>query len=183
MKGADPIAVLDFWWSAGAEKWFLRDEAFDKEIVRRFSRLHAAALSGKLDGWRDQPAAALALLILTDQFPRNMFRGSAKAFATDGHARETATIAVERGFDRAFPWPARGFFYLPFEHSEEMADQERAVDLFAAGGAAARENYLYALIHMDVIRRFGRFPHRNKALKRRTTAAEKAFLDSGGFSA
>ncbi len=179
--GHDPLDILSFWWAAGPPKWFMRDDAFDAEIRDRFLPAHDAAASGALDGWAISPHGALALVILLDQFPRNLFRGTARAFATDGKSLEIAEAALDKGFDRAFPSPARHFFYLPLEHAEDMKMQERSVDLFRATGD--QDGYLYALIHLDVIRRFGRFPHRNAVLGRATTEAEQAYLDSGGFSA
>lgn len=175
-----PVDILDFWWRAGPSKWFARNDGFDKDIRTRFSDAVEAGLNGDLDDWAGAPHSALALIILLDQFPRNIFRGSPRAFAGDAKALEVATRAVDEGFDLAFPKEARTFFYLPFEHAEDMAAQERSVDLFRRNG---RENeQLYALIHMDVIRRFGRFPHRNEVLGRETTEAEAAYLADGGFS-
>ncbi|WP_067338301.1 DUF924 family protein [Stappia indica] len=177
----DAIDILDFWWTAGPAKWFARDDAFDAEIREKFAPLVEQAREGALDGWAQSSHGALALLLLLDQFPRNLFRGDALAFASDERARRIARAAVDAGFDRAFPREARPFFYLPFEHSEDMSDQERSVDLFRRHGD--EQTYLYALIHLDVIRRFGRFPHRNPVLGRETTAAEATYLDDGGFSA
>jgi uncharacterized protein (DUF924 family) len=175
-----PSRVLEFWTEAGPKRWYVRDEAFDAEIRRRFLGAHEAAAAGKLAAWEDSAKGALALLILLDQFPRNMFRGDAGAFATDPLARTVATHALKRGFDQEVEPPLRQFFYLPFMHSEEMPDQDRCVALFEAYGDA--ENLKYAIIHADIIRRFGRFPHRNPALSRNTTKDEQDFLDSGGFS-
>lgn len=177
----DAFDILDFWWMAGPQAWFVRNEAFDAEIRARFAGLVEEAREGALDAWADSPHGALALLLLLDQFPRNLYRGDALAFASDDRARRIAEGALASGFDRAFPKAARPFFYLPFEHSEEMSDQERSVDLFRRHGD--EQAYLYALIHLDVIRRFGRFPHRNAALGRETTSAEAAYLADGGFSA
>lgn len=173
--------VLDFWWQAGPEKWFAKDDKFDKRCRERFLPAIEEAAEGKLDAWAETADGALALLILLDQFPRNVFRGSPKAFRADPKAVQIAEIALERGFDRAFPKDARSFFYLPFEHSEDMAHQERSVDLCRVLGI--QETYHYALIHLDVIRRFGRFPHRNEVLGRESTPEEIAYLKSGGFSA
>ena len=175
----DPIAVLEFWWRAGPEKWFAADAGFD-DACRRFSHLIEAAAAGRLDAWAETPHAALALVIVTDQVPRNVFRGTERAFATDAKALLVATAAVDRGFDRAFPVMARKFFFLPFMHAEDLAAQERGLDLYRALGD--QEGYHYMLIHFDVIRRFGRFPHRNAMLGRQTTTAEAAYLASGGFS-
>lgn len=175
------LDVLDFWWQAGAGKWFASDEKFDRDCRERFLPAIEEAFSDDLDPWMETADGSLALLLLLDQMPRNVFRGTADAFKGDSKALRVAKHALSRGFDRAFPKAARGFFYLPFEHSEDMAHQERSVDLFRALGDT--ELYHYALIHMDVIRRFGRFPHRNILLGRDTTPKEQAYLDDGGFSA
>ena len=171
--------VVTFWREAGPKRWFEKDTAFDKEISRRFLATHEAAAAGTLRHWENGAEGALALLILLDQFPRNMFRNSARAFATDPLARAIAAGALVKGFDSVFP-DLRSFFYLPFEHSEDMADQERALALYKAAGDA--DNLKWAEIHADIIRRFGRFPHRNAVLDRATTPQEQAFLDSGGFA-
>lgn len=176
-----PLDVLDFWWLAGPAKWFGGGEDFDARCRERFLPAVEAAASGGLDDWARDATGALALVLLLDQMPRNVFRGSARAFEADARAVSVAEKAIEAGFDRAFPREARGFFYLPFEHAEDMAHQQRSVDLCRVLGD--KELYHYALIHMDVIRRFGRFPHRNKVLGRVSTPEEEAYLASGGFSA
>lgn len=176
-----PIDILDFWWEAGASKWFAKDDKFDSRCRDLFLPAIEAAQRGELDGWLKTADGALAVILLLDQFTRNVFRGSAKAFEADATAVKAARIALENRFDRAFPKEVRVFFYLPFEHSEDMADQELSVDLCKALGDM--NYYHYALIHMDVIRRFGRFPHRNAVLGRKSTEAEVAFLERGGFSA
>jgi uncharacterized protein (DUF924 family) len=176
----EPAAVVAFWRDAGPKRWFEKDAGFDDDIRRRFLKLHEDAAAGLLSGWETSAEGALALLILLDQFPRNMFRGQARAFATDAHARAIAAGALVRGFDAQAPDGLRGFFYLPFEHSENPADQERAVAFYKASGDA--DGLKWAELHADIIRRFGRFPHRNKALGRATTPDEKAFLDDGGFA-
>jgi len=176
-----PADVLDFWWNAGAEKWFAGGEAFDREIRERFGDAWRAASEGALDDWAETADGALALIVVLDQFSRNLHRDDPAAFSQDGKGVALAEAAIAKGFDRAYPPAARVFFYLPFMHSEAMADQERSVDLFRRLGD--RENYFYALVHMDAIRRFGRFPHRNAVLGRKTTEAEAAYLASGGFSA
>ncbi len=172
--------IVAFWREAGPERWFKKDSAFDEEIRLRFLAIHEAAADGMLRDWQTSPEGTLALLILLDQFPRNMFRGSARAFATDPMARAVAAGALVRGFDAQVPADMRSFFYLPFEHSEDMADQERALALYKADGDA--DNLKWAELHADIIRRFGRFPHRNAVLGRATTAEEQAFLDQGGFA-
>jgi uncharacterized protein (DUF924 family) len=180
-QSISPLDVLDFWWQAGPSKWFAKDDKFDKRCQETFLPSIDGAKAGELDNWIETADGALALLLLLDQMSRNVYRGTPEAFAADEKAVEIAEIALSRGFDRAFPKAARGFFYLPFEHSENIAHQERAVDLSKATGD--KELYHYALIHMDVIRRFGRFPHRNKVLGRQSTAEEAAFLEAGGFTA
>jgi uncharacterized protein (DUF924 family) len=185
---ADPvenarIAVADeivtFWRGAGPERWFRADGAFDAEIRTRFLVVHEAAARGELAGWQDTLIGTLALVLLLDQFPRNMFRGQSRAFATDARARAVASNAIARGFDRQLPASERGFFYLPFMHSEDPADQVRCVALYKEAGDC--EGLGYARHHCDIITRFGRFPHRNRALGRDTTADEQAFLEGGGF--
>jgi uncharacterized protein (DUF924 family) len=176
---ADPEAILAFWRAAGPTKWFERDDDFDAEIRARFLATHEAAAAGRLEHWQATADGTLALLILLDQFPRNLFRGDARAFATDAAARALAERAIARGTDRLFPLPDRGFFYLPLMHSENLADQERCIALCRDAGDAEGEKY--AEIHADIIRRFGRFPHRNRALGRATTEQERAFLDGSGF--
>lgn len=172
--------VVSFWHEAGPDRWFEKDTDFDKEIRERFFDTYEAAAAGKLSHWEQSAQSALALLILLDQFPRNMFRDDARAFATDPLARAVAAGAIVRGFDSQVPEELRKFFYLPFEHSEDLADQERCIALNKAAGNV--ENLKWAEIHADIIRRFGRFPHRNAALGRATTSEEKDFLDSGGFA-
>lgn len=172
--------VVSFWQKAGPDRWFKKDPAFDDEIRERFLATHEAAAAGQLSNWEQSAQGALALLILLDQFPRNIFRGDARAFATDPLARAIAAGAIIRGFDSQVPKEMRGFFYLPFEHSENLADQERCIAFHKA--IDDTEGLKWAEIHADIIRRFGRFPHRNTALGRTTTAEEQAFLDSGGFA-
>jgi uncharacterized protein (DUF924 family) len=175
---AGPEAVLAFWRGAGPTRWFERDDAFDAEIRSRFLATCEAAAAGRLDDWQSTPDGMLTLLILLDQFPRNLFRGNARAFAADAKARSVAERAIARGTDRLFALPERRFFYLPLIHSENLADQARSIALCREAGDAEGEKY--AELHADVIRRFGRFPHRNTALGRETTAEERAFLDAGG---
>jgi uncharacterized protein (DUF924 family) len=177
MKPAD---VVTFWIKAGPKAWFRKSKAFDAEIGRRFEALHHAAARGELDGWAETPEGALALLLLLDQFPRNLYRGSPHAFATDPLARKAARDAVDRGFDAQVDPELRQFFYLPFEHSERLEDQEHGVTLCTASGDA--DLVKWAKIHRDIIARFGRFPHRNASLGRIPTEAEQAFLDEGGFA-
>jgi uncharacterized protein (DUF924 family) len=174
-----PDDVTAFWRAAGPDKWFTKDDGFDAAIRARFLDVYEAAAAGRLVPWEATPEGALALVIVLDQLPRNMFRNSARAFAADPQARAVADRALTRGFDRQVTADERGFFYLPFTHSEALADQERCIALYRALGNP--ENLKYADIHADIIRRFGRFPHRNAVLGRATTPDEQAFLDSGGF--
>jgi len=174
-----PADVVAFWREAGPKRWFEKDAAFDDEIRRRFLKAHEAAAAGALISWEANAEGALALLILLDQFPRNMFRGQARAFATDSQARAITAGALVRGFDSQVPAELRSFFYLPFEHSEDVADHARGVALYTAAGDA--DGLKWAKIHADIIRRFGRFPHRNAVLGRATTPEEQKFLDDGGF--
>jgi len=171
--------VVTFWREAGPEAWFKKDDAFDATIRDRFLPTYEAAAGGELSSWEGHAEGALALLILLDQFPRNMFRGSPRMFETDPIARAIAASALVRDFDAQSPPNMRSFFYLPFEHSESMKDQERSVALFKATGDA--DLLKWADIHADIIRRFGRFPHRNAVLGRETTPEEQAFLDADGF--
>jgi uncharacterized protein (DUF924 family) len=171
--------VLAFWRGAGPDKWFAKDTAFDDDIRARFLATYEAAAADKLADWESTAESALALAIVLDQFPRNMFRGSARTFAADPAALAVVKRAIARGFDQAVSAIDRQFFYLPFEHSELLEDQERACALFRAEGDA--DKLKWAELHADIIRRFGRFPHRNAALGRTTTPEEQAFLDDGGF--
>ena len=175
-----PEDVIGFWRAAGPKKWFRKDAAFDREITARFLAAHEAAAAGRLSDWQATPDGALALLLLLDQFPRNMFRNSARALATDPLARAVADRAIADGFDASASDAERVFFYLPFEHSENLADQERSLALWRRSGDGKIDKY--AEIHADIIRRFGRFPHRNAVLGRATTPEEQAFLDTGGFA-
>jgi len=181
---AKPQDVVGFWAAAGPAKWFARSDAFDAAIRLKFEPVHMAAARGKYDGWAADPEGALALVILLDQFPRNLYRGGGHAFATDGKARAIAKAAIAAGHDRQVDAALRGFFYLPYEHSESLADQETGIALYEALQAETgdTEGLKWALLHRDIIARFGRFPHRNPALGRTTTPAEQAFLDEGGFA-
>ncbi|MCE2749587.1 MAG: DUF924 domain-containing protein [Rhodobacter sp.] len=180
---ADPVEVLDYWiGELGPEGWYAGGAAIDAECRLRFLDLWQAAAGGGLDHWVDGTVGTLAYLIVTDQLSRNMHRGTALAFATDPLALAAAKRAVAAGWDLGAPEPERQFFYLPFEHSEALADQDRAVELIAErlpdGGA---ETLLHARAHREIIRRFGRFPFRNAALGRASTAGEEAFLAEGGY--
>ena len=177
---ATPAEIISFWRDAGPDKWFEKDEAFDREITKRFLATHEAASRAELASWEQQAEGALALLILLDQFPRNMFRNSAHAFATDPLARAVADQALACGFDQVTEHTLRQFFYLPFMHSEVLADQDRCLKLYETYGDA--DTLKFANIHRDIIVKFGRFPHRNQVLGRATTPAEVDFLKSGGFA-
>ncbi len=171
--------IVAFWRDAGPDRWFKKDFVFDQTIRERFLATHEGAADGKLSAWERSAEGSLALLILLDQFPRNMFRDDARMFATDLLARAVAAGALVRGFDGQYEPQMRSFFYLPFEHSEDMADQDRSIAFFKAMGNA--DLLKWAELHADIIRRFGRFPHRNQILGRSTTPEERTFLNSGGF--
>lgn len=177
---ASAADIVEFWQKAGPDRWFEKDVAFDEEVRRRFLTTHEAAAAGKLAVWENSAQGALALLILLDQFSRNMFRGETRAFAADPLALSITARAIMRGFDAQVPSELRQFFYLPFVHSEILNDQEHALALYRAAGDA--DGLKWAQVHVDIIRRFGRFPHRNKVLGRSTTPEEQAFLDAGGFA-
>lgn len=180
----DPVSVLDFWLGeVGEEGWYRGDAAFDAACRDRWMDLWQAAEGGGLDHWVEGTVGTLAFLILTDQLPRNMFRGTARAFATDPMARAAARAAVAAGWDMGAPEPERQFFYLPFEHSEDPVDQEAGIALIAERLPASPDNLLHARAHAEVIRRFGRFPFRNAALGRVSTPEEEAFLAEGGYGA
>ncbi len=172
------LSIVSFWHTAGPSKWFARDDAFDAELRARFLDDHFAAARREREALLDDPEGALALILLLDQVPRNVFRDSAHAFATDPLAREYAARVIDAGFDLRVDPALRIFMYLPFEHSETLADQDRTVALCEALGDASYLKYAHA--HRDVIRRFGRFPHRNRALARVNTAEEQTWLDAGG---
>ncbi len=172
-----PQQIIDFWlYEVKPERWYVQDDTLDAQIARRLAKDHEAARDGKLSDWQNTPEGALALLLLLDQVPRNIFRGEAEAFATDAKARAVATRAIEDGFDLRFETTLRVFFYLPFEHSENLADQNRSVELVAGRIGTDGVNYGYAVKHRDVIEKYGRFPGRNAALNRPSTTEEEAFL-------
>lgn len=182
---ASPDEVLAFWLDeCSPADWYKSDPDFDAEITARFKSTWVEATEGALGLWLTYPSGTLAYIILTDQFPRNMFRDQGDAFSTDALARAAAKMAIDRGWDLKIDEPARQFFYLPLMHAENLCDQDRAVRLIHTRmpehGAGNRD---HACAHRAVIRDFGRFPYRNKALGRRTTPAEQAFLDAGGYGA
>ncbi|MFS8035906.1 DUF924 family protein [Xanthobacter sp. AM11] len=174
--------VLDFWHAAGREKWFGGGAAFDGQVRAALLPVHEAAVAGALDDWAQAPSGALARIIVLDQVPRNVFRGTPRAFASDAAALAAAEAALARGFDQAaeIPPALRAFFFLPFMHAEDAAAQARCVEMYRALGQA--EGLAYALAHQEAITRFGRFPHRNPILGRAMTAEEQAWLDAGGFT-
>ena len=172
--------ILSFWSSIGHEGWWTKSDELDAKMIDQFSELHEQAASGKLDGWADTPDGALALIIILDQFSRNMFRGDSKTFAQDEKALTLAKECIAKGLDQKCREDLRLFFYLPYEHSERIADQEQSVLLQYANDGSP-ETMKAALEHREIIQRFGRFPHRNDVLGRHTTPAERAYLDGGGF--
>lgn len=171
--------IVAFWREAGPSKWFAKDEAFDADFHRRFRPDHFAAARREHDDWAETAEGALALLLLLDQFPRNCFRGTGHAYATDPLARMFARRALAAGHDQAVEELLRPFFYLPLQHSEDLADQRQSLALF--GRLTAPDADKWARHHHEVIARFGRFPHRNAALGRASTPEEEAFLEADGF--
>ena len=181
-----PDEVLEFWFGREGEEgygefreaWFTKDAEFDREVRDRFESLHGEAAAGKLEGWKDEARSCLALVILLDQFPRNMFRGDQRTYATDEPARNAARHAVEHAYDRELSPHERLFLYLPFEHSEDLEDQRLSVELFRGLVAETGSEDLlgYAVQHEEIVERFGRFPHRNEILGRATTPEEAEFL-------
>ena len=169
--------VVTFWREAGPDRWFACDDAFDARFRERFLDAHFAAARRQFEHWMDDADGALALVLLLDQFPRNCFRRSGHAYATDPLVRYYATRAVEAGLDARVDPALRVFMYLPFEHSEDSADQARSIELMRLVDAGYMQ---YAVAHRDVIARFGRFPHRNRELGRESTPEEQAWLDAGG---
>lgn len=179
MTTTTPQEILDFWFGRlTRQDWFQSSDAVDQEIDRRFRTTHLALARGEVENWRDRPEHRLAAIIVLDQFPRNIYRATALAFATDWMALREARLAVDAGADAALSADRRAFVYLPFEHSESLDDQQRSVALFEALGDA---EYLdYAQRHLAVIRDFGRFPHRNAYIGRETTDAELDYLSKPG---
>ena len=171
--------VVAFWRDAGFKAWFSKDEDFDDRFRSRFAQAHEAAVRGELAGWEASPEGALALILLLDQFPRNCFRDTSRMFASDALAVVAADRAIAAGHDLAIEPELRAFFYLPYEHAEDLALQDKSVELTRPLGG---EWLRYAEVHRDIIQRFGRFPHRNKLLGRRTTPEEQQFLAAGGFA-
>ena len=171
--------VVEFWRQAGPSKWFAKDADFDCRFREAFLGAHEAAMRGDLNGWLATADGALALVLLLDQFPRNAFRGTPRMYASDATARRIAAAAIEAGHDRQAPPELRLFLYLPFAHSEDISDQERSVVLCRQLGPPNSGN---SERHRDIVRRFGRFPHRNPTLGRAMTEEEQDFLDQGGYA-
>ena len=182
---ADPIDVLDFWLGeVGPDGWYAASDTLDAQCRERFFDLCQAALDGGMEHWVDGTVGTLAYLVICDQLARNMHRGDAKSFATDPQARAAARVALENGWDMAAPEPERQFFYLPFMHSEDFADQLLCVSLFRNKmPETGAEQVLHARAHENIIRRFGRFPFRNAALGRHNTAEEAQFMAEGAYGA
>ena len=171
MNIASPEEVSTFWFSPGRRSsWYAKDDDFDAEVCRRFLATYEAASSGQLDQWRETPQSLLSLIIVLDQLPRNMFRGSSRAFAADPQAVSLTKEGIEKGFDRTLAGTQLDFFYMPLMHSELPRDHELLLKLGHGGNRYARE-------HREIIARFGRFPHRNEALGRRSTADEAKYLE------
>lgn len=181
---SDPVEVLDFWLGEiGPESWYAGGDEIDALCRERFGDLWQAAQDGGLEHWVDGTVGTLAYLILTDQIPRNIHRGTALAFATDPLARAAARKAVAEGWDMAAPEPERQFFYMPFEHSEDAQDQVLAVQYLTERLSSDPDMALHARAHQEIIRQFGRFPTRNTALGRASSSEEQAYLDQGGYMA
>ncbi len=176
----DPQTIIDFWREAGESAWFTKDAAFDDTVARRFGDIYERAAAGELDDWAETANGALALVILLDQFPRNMFRGSAKAFSTDAKAKAIGERALARGDHETVAEDLNAFLAMPYMHSEDLADQETGLMWMEKIGNEA--NVKSAREHRDIIADFGRFPHRNPVLERQTTDEERTFLVAGGFS-
>ncbi len=175
-----PREIIDYWLGVGEARWYAVDPALDAEIVARFGAVWRAAQDGELSDWENSAEGALGLLILVDQFPRNMFRGKAEAFSTDAMARAVARRALAKGYDLAFLARARIFFYLPLMHSENLADQDLCVHLVRTRLGSTSTNLSFAVDHRETIVTFGRFPMRNAALGRASSVAEAAYIAAQG---
>jgi uncharacterized protein (DUF924 family) len=188
----NPEEVLAFWFGREGEEgygefrevWFARDPNFDREIRGRFEGVYEKAAAGGLEFWKEEARSCLALIVVLDQFPRNMFRGDTRMYATDGLALAAARHAIEQAYDRELARFQRVFVYLPFEHSEDLENQRLSVELFhrLAEETGQEDLLIYAVRHLKIIERFGRFPHRNEILGRRTTPEEAEFLKEPGSS-
>ena len=175
--------IIEFWFSElKAENWFVQNDEIDKTIIDRFSEIYTKATAGELDDWQNKPEGALALIIILDQFPRNMFRKKPQSFAFDHLAREVSNRAIEKGFDMLMDFQKRIFVYMPFMHSEKIEDQDACIKLIAERmGEKGKNNLIHAKAHRHVIEMFGRFPFRNEALSRNSTAEESKWLKEGGY--
>jgi uncharacterized protein (DUF924 family) len=172
-----PQEILDFWFSDEVRKlWFNSTPEFDALLCERFEAIWVRASCGELDGWLQSAAGCLALIIVLDQFPLNMFRGQAQSFASEAQSREVARVAIDKGFDRDLDLSPRAFLYMPFMHSEELVDQQLALQLFAQPGL--EDNLRFARHHHDIVEKFGRFPHRNESLGRESSEPEVEYLNS-----
>ncbi|MFC6687935.1 DUF924 family protein [Jhaorihella thermophila] len=180
-----PEEVLSFWLDeVGESGWYVSDPALDAQVRERFLETWEGACEGRFSLWLTYPSGTLAYIILMDQFPRNMFRGEGRAFASDRAALAAAKAAIDKGWDMRIDEPARQFFYLPLMHSENLCDQDRCVRLLCERMPLTGEsNLLHARAHREVIRQFGRFPYRNEALHRATTGAEAEYVELGGYGA
>ncbi|GJL93983.1 MAG: hypothetical protein DHS20C05_03880 [Hyphococcus sp.] len=175
-------AVLTFWFEdTKPYQWFRRSAQFDQTVRTRFGAMHEAACSGRLDVWQSNPHHCLALIIVLDQFSRNTYRDTPRAFAQDKQALAIANGAIRRRYDQLFDRKEKAFFYMPFMHSEVLAVQEKSVALYKAR-LPGTMNVPYAIEHRDIVKKFGRFPHRNKIMGRQSTPTETAFLKAGGFN-
>lgn len=175
-----PEEILEFWKTIGPQGWWVKNPDIDNQIAERFTEIHTQAATGKLSDWQKQADSALALVIVLDQFSRNLFRNDPRSFAQDALALEVAKTAINQGLDQSCDREIYTFFYLPHMHSECISDQEECVILMHK--SQKEDNLRAAITHLDIIKRFGRFPHRNQVLGRHTTPTEKAFLEGGGFS-
>lgn len=174
-----PQTLLDFWFSPEHEKlWFKSTPQFDQQIREQFENVWYAVKDGQQAGWEQTAKGALALVILLDQMPLNVYRGQPESFSTEAQARNVAGRAIEQGFDKQLPDKGKAFLYMPFMHSEDLTDQDRSIDLYDAAGL--EENLKFARHHRDIVRQFGRFPHRNAILARPSTPEEEAWLASEG---
>jgi uncharacterized protein (DUF924 family) len=182
-KTATSSDVTTYWLKTLTPRdWYIASDAVDTVIIERFQSTWVIARDGGLQDWLETPQGVLSYLILCDQFPRNMFRGHGDSFATDGLSRAATALALDRGWDLQVPEPERQFIYMPLMHSEDLADHDRAIELFATRmPQTGASNHDHGLAHRNIIAEFGRFPYRNEALGRTTTAAEQAFLDAGGY--
>ncbi|QQA41395.1 DUF924 family protein [Pelagovum pacificum] len=182
MNSVTPQEVLAFWLDeVGPKGWYAGGEELDQKVRDRFRTAWDEAVDGAYGLWLTYPSGTLAYIILTDQFPRNMFREDPRAFQLDPNARAAAKVAIGRDWDMKIDGEPRQFFYLPLMHSENQVDQDRAVRLFQAKLPESKDNLLHAKAHREIIRRYGRFPYRNNALSRTSSPAEKSFMEDGGY--